>query len=113
MAIGAKITIKRIAHPSEYNIAFWSGHEVGSGVSAGKFPNRTRTACVNVDTGFHSAMGFKMPGKLSDGTKVLAIKVSGKSTMNVALLTTSGVGTSNPRQAITHENEYEKKSSNK
>ena len=113
MAIGAKITIKRIAQPSEYNIAFCSGHEVGSGVSAGKFPKRTRTACVNVDTGFHSAMGFKMPGKLSDGTNVLAIKVSGKSTMNVALLTTSGVGTSNPRQAITHENEYEKKSSNK
>jgi hypothetical protein len=113
VAIGAKITIKRIAQPSEYNMAFCSGHDVGSGVSAGRFPNRTRTACVNVDTGFHSAMGLRIPGKVSDGTKVLAIKVSGKSTINVALFTTSGVGTNNPRHAITHENEYEKKSSNK
>ena len=110
VAIGAKITINRTAHPSEYNIAFCNGHDVGSGVPAGKFPNRIRTAWVNVDTGFHSAMGLSIPGKLSDGTNVFAINVSGKSTMKVALLTTSGEGTSSPRHAITHENEYEKKS---
>ena len=56
-------------------------------------------------------MGFNMPGRLSDGTKVFAMNVSGKSTMNVALFTTSGEGTSSPRHAITHENEYEKKRS--
>jgi hypothetical protein len=77
------------------------------------FPNRTRTAWVNVDTGFHSAKVFSTPGKVLDGTKVLAMKVSGKSTMKVALFTTSGDGTSSPRHAITHENEYEKKSSNR
>ncbi len=34
---------------------------------------------------------------------MLATKVSGKMTMNAALLTTSGLGTSSPTQAITHE----------
>ena len=110
MAIGAKTTINSTAQPSEYNIAFCNGHEVGSGVSAGRFPNLTRTACVNVDIGFHSAMVRNTPGRLLDGTKVLAINVNGNSTMKVALLTTSGEGTISPRHAMTHENEYEKKS---
>jgi hypothetical protein len=43
-------------------------------------------------------------GKLSEGTKVLAINVSGNSTINEALLTTSGVRTARPIHAIAHEN---------
>jgi hypothetical protein len=76
--MGAKITIKRIAHPSEYNIAFCNGHEVGSGVPAGRLPNRICTSGASVDTGFRSAMVFGTPGKLSEGTKVFAIEVRGK-----------------------------------
>ena len=37
------------------------------------------------------------------GTKVLAMKVSGKITMNDALLTTSGLGTISPTKAMTHD----------
>jgi len=88
-----------------YSVAFCNGHAVGSGVPTGRLPKPSRTAWVSVDTGFHSAMGFKTPGRLSDGTNVLAMKVSGNNTTNVALLTTSGVGTRSPMQAITHENE--------
>jgi hypothetical protein len=68
------------------------------------FPNFTRTACVSVEMGFHSAIVRSTPGKLSDGTNVFAMKVNGNKMTNDALFTTSGVGTSNPTQAITHEN---------
>ena len=49
-----------------------------------------------VETGFHPARVFSAPGRFSEGTKVLAMKVTGKITMNEALLTTSGVRTSRP-----------------
>ena len=55
------------------------------------------------DTGFHSAKTRSGVGRVSEGTKVLAMKVRGKMTMNEALLTTSGLGTSRPTRAMIHE----------
>ena len=66
-------------------------------------PNRSRTDWVAVETGFQSAKTRSGVGKFCVGTKVLAMKVSGKITMNEALLTTSGVRTSSPTGAISHE----------
>ena len=59
-------------------------------------PNSSRAAWVTADTGFHSAKARSAPGRFSDGTKVLAMNVSGKMTMNEALLITSTLGTSSP-----------------
>ena len=53
--------------------------------------------------GFHSATTLSTGGKLSIGTNVFAMNVSGKITMKLALLTTSGVRTMSPTSAITHE----------
>ena len=64
------------------------------------FPNSSRAAWVTAETGFHSANVRSTGGKLSSGTKVLATNVSGKITMKLALLTTSGVRTSSPTTAI-------------
>src|SRR5688572_9953942 len=64
-------------------------------------PNSSRAACVTADTGFHSAIVLSGPGRPSDGTKVLAMNVIGKITMNEALLTTSGAGAISPTYAIT------------
>jgi hypothetical protein len=58
---------------------------------------------VTVETGFHSAKTLSTGRKVSSGTKVLAMKVSGRMTMKLALLTTSGVRTSSPTIAISHE----------
>ncbi len=58
---------------------------------------------MTVEIGFHSAKVRSGPGSVSSGTKVLATNVSGKITMNEALLTTSGVGTSIPIQAMIQE----------
>jgi hypothetical protein len=58
---------------------------------------------VTADTGFQFAKVFNGSGKLLVGTKVLAMNVSGKITMNAALFTISGVRTSRPTSAITHE----------
>ena len=70
--------MNRIAHPSEFSIAFCERHEAGSGVPAGRLPNRICTSGAWVDTGFRSAIVFGTPGKLSEGTKVFAIEVRGK-----------------------------------
>ncbi len=53
------------------------------------------SAWVTADTGSHSAKARRGPGRSSAGTKVFATSVSGKMTMNEALLMTSGLGTSN------------------
>lgn len=71
---------------------------LGSGL-----PNSSRAACVTAETGFHSAKVRSGPGSVSSGTNVLATNVSGKITTNEALLTTSGLGTSSPIHANTHE----------
>jgi hypothetical protein len=42
-------------------------------------------------------------GKLSVGTKVLAMEVAGNSSTNEACCTTSGVGTSSPTYAMIHQ----------
>ena len=55
------------------------------------------------DTGFHSAKIRSTGGSDSSGTKVLAMKVIGKITMNVAWLNTSALGTSSPRNAMIQE----------
>ena len=67
------------------------------------FPNSSRAAWVTVDTGFQFAIAFSTVGNCSVGTKVFAMKVIGKMTMNDALFTTSGDGTISPISAITHE----------
>src|SRR3954451_6538709 len=69
-------------------------------------PNSSRTDWTRADTGFQSAMAFSTVGKLLVGTNVLATNVSGKITMKLALLTTSGVRTINPTVAITQLNAY-------
>ena len=66
-------------------------------------PNSSRAARVTDETGFHSAKVCSGPGRVSSGTNVLAMNVSGKITMNDALLTTSGEGTSIPIQAMIQE----------
>src|SRR3954451_24259231 len=66
-------------------------------------PNNSRMACTIVDTGFHSANVCSTEGRLSSGTNAFERNVSGKITMKLALFTTSGVRTSNPTSAITHE----------
>ena len=60
------------------------------------FPKRSRAAWVTADTGFHSAKMRNTVGRLSEGTNVFATNVSGKMTMNDALLITSTLGTSSP-----------------
>ena len=76
----------------------------GTGAPGTWLPNRSRAPCATEDTGFHSANVFSGPGRVLAGTNVLATNVSGKITMNDALLTTSGLGASRPTNAITHEN---------
>ena len=66
-------------------------------------PNRLRAACAIADTGFQLAMVLSTAGKLLVGTNVLAMKVSGKMTMKLALLNTSGVRTSIPMIAISQD----------
>src|ERR1700712_3360019 len=63
------------------------------------------------ETGFQSAIVRRIGGKWVVGTKVLAMNVSGKITMKLALLNTSGVRTSSPISAITHEIEKANRSS--
>jgi hypothetical protein len=67
-------------------------------------PNRMRPDSLNVVTGFHAAIVSSGPGNEASGTNVLAMNVTGNSTMNAALLTTSTLGTIRPTNAITHEN---------
>ncbi len=52
---------------------------------------------------FHCAKVRNSEGRFSAGTNVLATKVSGNTTMNDAWFSTSGLGTSNPMKAITHD----------
>ena len=67
-------------------------------------PNSSRAAAVTDETGFQLAKVFSSGGKLLVGTNVLAMNVSGKITMKLALLTISGVRTSQARRsAITQE----------
>ena len=66
-------------------------------------PNSSRAAWVTVETGFQAASVCRTGGSVSSGTKVLATNVSGKITMNAALLTTSGLGTSMPIHAMIQE----------
>ncbi|CAN5523856.1 hypothetical protein BH18ACT16_BH18ACT16_05500 [soil metagenome] len=61
-------------------------------------------ACATAEKGFHSANVRSTVGRFALSTKVLATKVNGKITMNDALFTTSGLGTSMPTYAITQEN---------
>ena len=63
-------------------------------------PNRSRAAWVTDETGFQFAMNFSTEGRLFVGTNVFAMNVSGKITMNEALLTTSGLGTMSPTSAM-------------
>src|SRR3954451_10544614 len=74
-------------------------------------PNSSRTDWTSAETGFQSAMVFSNGGKLLVGTNVLATNVSGKITMKLALLTTSGVRTISPTVAITQLNAYANSSS--
>ena len=74
------------------------GHAIGL-----EFPNSSRAAAVTDETGFHSAKVWSGAGSVSRGTNVLATNVSGKITMNDALLTTSGHGTSIPIHAMIQE----------
>ncbi len=67
------------------------------------FPKSSRAAWVTDETGFHSAKTRSGPGRVSSGTKVFATNVSGKITMNEALLITSGLGMSRPSHAMIHE----------
>jgi len=53
--------------------------------------------------GFNSANVPNTAGRFSVGTKVLAMKVTGKITMKLALLITSTLGTSKPTKAMVHE----------
>ena len=55
---------------------------------------------MTVDTGFHSTNTLSGPEKDSCGTNALETNVSGKITMNDALLTTSTLGTISPTSAM-------------
>src|SRR3970282_423490 len=70
------------------------------------FPNNSRPAWVTAETGFHSATALSTVGRLLDGTKGLAMNVSGKITMNDALLITSGLGTMRPTRAMIQDLAY-------
>ena len=61
----------------------------------------SRAECASVETGFQPAKVRSTDGRFSLGTKVLAMKVSGKITMKDALPTTSGVRTLSPTHAMT------------
>ncbi len=63
-------------------------------------PNSSRQAWVTVDTGFQSTNVFSGPENDSCGTNALETNVSGKITMNDALLTTSTLGTMSPTRAM-------------
>ena len=58
-------------------------------------------ACTSAETGFQLAKTSSGRGRLEACTKAFEMKVSGKSTMNAALLMTSGVRTRMPRKAMT------------
>ena len=58
---------------------------------------------MTAETGFQSAMTRSTVGKPWVGTKVLAMNVIGKITMKLTLLNTSGLRTSRPTSAMTHE----------
>src|SRR3954453_21205909 len=66
-------------------------------------PNNSRAAWTTAETGFHSANVRSTGGSPSSGTNVLATDVSGKITMQLALLTTSGVRTVSPTIPISHD----------
>src|SRR3954470_16924368 len=76
-------------------------------------PNSWRAAWVTDETGFQLATNFSGAGNLSVGTKVLAMKVSGKITTNEALFTTSTLGTMSPTQAMIQETAEAKTSSSR
>ena len=76
---------------------------MGSGVPGGMLPNSTLAAWVTAETGLWSAKTRSGAGKPSVGVKVLARKLSGKMTMNEALLTTSGALAVSPTNAMIHE----------
>lgn len=67
-----------------------------SGTVVPVLPKASRTAWATEDTGLHSAKALRGPGRRSLCTKVLAMKVRGKMTMNEALFTTSTPGTRSP-----------------
>ena len=77
-----------------------------------RLPEQLTGGLRQVD-GFHAANVFSAPGRLLIGTKVFAMNVIGKITMNDALLTTSGLGTISPTNAITHEIAYANSSSSR
>ena len=76
---------------------------MGAGAFGATFPNSSRAACTSAEIGFQSAIALSTGGKLLVGTKVFAMNVSGKITMKLALLTTSGVRTTSPTTAMIHD----------
>src|SRR5215210_1371540 len=95
---------------SVYSIGFCNDQTFGGG-RLPVFPNASRTACDTADTGFHSEKVWSTPGRLWTWTKVLAMNVNGKMTMNEALFTTSTFPTFKPTNAMIQENAYAKTSS--
>lgn len=72
-------------------------------VSRRQVAEEHRADSVTLETGFHSAKALSGPGSDASGTNVGAMNVSGKITMKLALLTTSGLGASSPTYAMTQE----------
>src|SRR5918992_5472132 len=86
-------------------MGFSSDHTLGSGKPP-VFPNASRTPWFTAETGFHSANVRRTDGKAWSHTKAFEMKVSGKITMNDALLTTSTLATLSPTYAMIHEIAY-------
>jgi len=90
-----------------YTSGWASAHDGDAGAdprdTGFSLPNSSRAAWVTAEIGFHSANTCNGAGNVLSGTNVLAMKVSGKITMKAALLTTSGLGTSIPIQAMIQE----------
>ena len=88
---------------SVYGTGFCIAQTSAGGSFGLVLPNSSRAAWVTADTGFQLAKVRSGSGRVLDGTNVLAMNVTGKITMNAALLTISGVRTSSPTHAITQE----------
>jgi len=66
-------------------------------------PNRSRVAETSALIGFHSAIGSRMPGRVSVGTNAFDTNVSGKITRKPSCWATSTVFTSSPRRTPIHD----------
>src|SRR5215204_4825977 len=101
--MGTKTRSSTTTHSRDVTTGYRSGSASEVGTAGFTLPNSSRAAWVTAEMGFHSANTRSGPGSVPASTNVLAMKVSGKTTMKLALLNTSGLRTARPTTAIAQD----------